>query len=91
MGSSATTQPNAALAAGDLDANSYQHKPYLDAQIRKDGLTRLLWRRNGQLPVGIYSKKIKKLADLKEGNSILHSQRPYQWWPRTAAAPRPRA
>ena len=23
-------QPNAALASGDLDANSYQHKPYLD-------------------------------------------------------------
>ncbi|HEX8887196.1 MAG TPA: MetQ/NlpA family ABC transporter substrate-binding protein, partial [Noviherbaspirillum sp.] len=25
-------QPNAALAAGDLDANSYQHLPYLEAQ-----------------------------------------------------------
>ena len=23
-------QPNAALAAGDLDLNSYQHQPYLD-------------------------------------------------------------
>ena len=26
-------QPNAALAAGDLDANSYQHQPYLDDQV----------------------------------------------------------
>ena len=27
-------QPNAALSAGDLDVNSYQHRPYLDAQVR---------------------------------------------------------
>lgn len=27
-------QPNAALAAGDLDANSYQHDPYLQAQVK---------------------------------------------------------
>src|SRR3954469_3551816 len=27
------TQPNEALAQHDLDANSFQHKPYLDAQI----------------------------------------------------------
>lgn len=25
-------QPNAALASGDLDANSYQHKPYLTSR-----------------------------------------------------------
>ena len=30
-------QPNAALAAGDLDANSYQHKPYLDQQVKDRG------------------------------------------------------
>lgn len=28
------TQPNEALAQHDLDANSSQHKPYLDAQIQ---------------------------------------------------------
>ena len=26
-------QPNAALASGDLQANSYQHQPYLDQQV----------------------------------------------------------
>src|SRR6195952_1342929 len=30
-------QPNAALASGDLDANSYQHDPYLQAQIKDRG------------------------------------------------------
>jgi D-methionine transport system substrate-binding protein len=27
-------QPNAALDAGDLDANGFQHQPFLDSQIR---------------------------------------------------------
>jgi len=30
-------QPNAALDAGDLDANSFQHQPYLDTQIKQRG------------------------------------------------------
>jgi len=30
-------QPNAALSSGDLDANSYQHKPFLDQQIKDRG------------------------------------------------------
>ena len=31
------TQPNEALSEHDLDANSFQHKPYLDAQIKARG------------------------------------------------------
>jgi len=31
------TQPNEALSSHDLDANSFQHKPYLDAQIKARG------------------------------------------------------
>src|ERR1700733_9730827 len=30
-------QPNAALDAGDLDANSYQHLPFLESQIQARG------------------------------------------------------
>src|ERR1700739_1878510 len=30
-------QPNAALDAGDLDANSFQHQPYLDSQVKQRG------------------------------------------------------
>ena len=29
--------PNAALNAGDLDANAFQHKPFLDNQIKARG------------------------------------------------------
>ena len=60
-------QPNAALAAGDLDANSYQHKPYLDAQIADRGYKFAAVGYTVNFPIGLYSKKVKKLEDLKEG------------------------
>jgi D-methionine transport system substrate-binding protein len=60
-------QPNAALASGDLDANSYQHRPYLDAQVKDRGY-KIAWVADTvNFPMGIYSKKIKKLADLPTG------------------------
>lgn len=60
-------QPNAALAAGDLDANSYQHKPYLDAQVKDRGYKITSVGYTVNFPIGLYSKKVKKLEDLKEG------------------------
>jgi len=60
-------QPNAALASGELDANSYQHKPYLDAQIKDRGYPFAVAAPTVNFPIGIYSKKIKNLTDLKEG------------------------
>ena len=60
-------QPNAALAAGDLDANSYQHKPYLDQQIRDRGYKFVPVAQTVNFPIGIYSKKVKSLKDLKQG------------------------
>ena len=63
-------QPNAALAAGDLDANSYQHKPYLDAQVKDRGYKIVPVGYTVNFPIGIYSKKVKSLADLKEGARV---------------------
>ncbi len=60
-------QPNAALSAGDLDANSYQHKPYLDQQVKDRGYKIVLAGYTVNFPIGIYSKKVKALGDLKEG------------------------
>jgi len=60
-------QPNAALASGELDANSYQHKPYLDAQIKDRGYPFVVAANTVNFPIGIYSKKVKSLTDLKEG------------------------
>jgi len=63
-------QPNAALAAGDLDANSYQHKPYLDQQIKDRGYKFVPVGYTVNFPIGIYSKKVKKLDELKEGARV---------------------
>ena len=63
-------QPNAALAAGDLDANSYQHLPYLEAQIKDRGYKLSNVGYTITFPMGLYSKKIKSPKDLKVGARI---------------------
>lgn len=63
-------QPNAALAAGDLDANSYQHKPFLDVQIHDRGYKFTPVANTITLPMAIYSKKIKSLNDIPQGATI---------------------
>ncbi len=63
-------QPNAALAAGDLDANSYQHLPYLEAQIKDRGYKFSNAGYTITFPMGVYSKKIKSLKDLKVGARV---------------------
>ena len=60
-------QPNAALSAGDLDANIYQHKPYLDAQVKDRGYKLVKVADTVNFPIGIYSKKVKSLSELKDG------------------------
>ncbi len=63
-------QPNAALSAGDLDANSYQHKPYLDQQVKDRGYKLVSVGYTVNFPIGIYSKKVKRLDELKEGARV---------------------
>ena len=63
-------QPNAALAAGDLDGNSYQHKPFLDQQVKDRGYKISNVGYTVNFPIGIYSKKVKSLKDLKEGARV---------------------
>jgi D-methionine transport system substrate-binding protein len=63
-------QPNAALAAGDLDANSYQHQPYLDNANADRGYKLVSIAKTVIFPIGIYSKKVKSLSELKQGARI---------------------
>ena len=60
-------QPNAALSSGDLQANSYQHQPYLDAQIKDRGYKIVKVANTVNFPIGLYSKKVKTLQELKSG------------------------
>ena len=63
-------QPNAALDAGDLDANGFQHQPFLDSQIRQRGYKIVNVGLTYTSPMGFYSKKIKSLKDLPEGAKV---------------------
>ena len=60
-------QPNAALSSGDLHANSYQHQPYLDAQVKDRGYKIVKLANTVNFPIGLYSKKYKALSDLPNG------------------------
>ena len=63
-------QPNAALDAGDLDANGFQHQPFLDSQIRQRGYKIVNVGLTYVSPMGFYSKKLKSLKDLPEGTKV---------------------
>jgi len=64
------TQPNEALERGEIDANAFQHKPYLDNQIKTQGYHIVPVGYTGVWPIGLYSKKYTKVADLPEGAVI---------------------
>ncbi|OWG19044.1 D-methionine-binding lipoprotein MetQ precursor [Delftia sp. K82] len=63
-------QPNAALSQGELDANIYQHQPFMDAQNKDRGYKLVPVARAVNQQMGVYSKKIKSLADLKSGARV---------------------
>ena len=61
---------NPATAAGDVMANFFQHLPYLEA-FSKDHRLNLVSAGAVHIePMGVYSKKVKNLADLKKGASV---------------------
>jgi D-methionine transport system substrate-binding protein len=57
-------QPNRALAEGDIDANMFQHKPYLDSEVAEHHYPLVIVGKTFVYPVGIYSIKIKNLKAL---------------------------
>ncbi len=62
--------PNEALNKGDLDVNAFQHKPYLDKQIADKGYKLTPVGNTFVYPIAAYSKKIKSIDELKEGDKI---------------------
>ncbi|WP_430488987.1 MetQ/NlpA family ABC transporter substrate-binding protein [Rossellomorea marisflavi] len=63
-------QPNNALAQGDLDANLFQHKIYMEnfAKENKIELSELISVPTA--PMGIYSDKFDSIDSIKEGSEI---------------------
>jgi D-methionine transport system substrate-binding protein len=63
-------QPNVQLDEGQIDANYFQHRPYLDDFNASKG-TKLTFVQAVHLePLGLYSKKIKDVASLGQGATV---------------------
>ena len=62
--------PNAALAAGDIEANSFQNQPYLDNQKADRGFKLETAALTVNFPIGVYSKKHKSFETLPNGATI---------------------
>lgn len=63
-------QPNKALAEKDLDMNSFQHQPYLDNVVQKQGLKLTSIGKTILLPMAIYSHKYKSINDVQDGAKV---------------------
>ncbi|GGA26508.1 MetQ/NlpA family ABC transporter substrate-binding protein [Psychrobacillus lasiicapitis] len=59
--------PNTALAEGDLDANSYQHEPFLNTFNEDHGTDLVPVGKTILNPMGVYSNKYKSMDELPDG------------------------
>lgn len=62
--------PNLALDGGEIDVNFFQHKPYLDKFSEERHLNLKSVAKIHVEPLGLYSKKIKNIEELKKGSVI---------------------
>jgi D-methionine transport system substrate-binding protein len=62
--------PNTALDTGDIQANSFQHQPYLDNQVADRKFKIVSVGNTINFPMGIYSTKVKSWDEVKTGASI---------------------
>ncbi|HSJ38709.1 MAG TPA: MetQ/NlpA family ABC transporter substrate-binding protein [Planococcus sp. (in: firmicutes)] len=65
--------PNEDLESGEIDANYFQHIPYLESQIADHGYE---FANAGGIhiePIGVYSQDYASLSDLPDGATILMS------------------
>ncbi|OMD40781.1 MetQ/NlpA family ABC transporter substrate-binding protein [Paenibacillus odorifer] len=63
-------QPNVQLSEKNLDANFFQHQPYLDDQNQKNGSDLVSVTAVHVEPFGAYSKKIKSIDELADGAKV---------------------
>ena len=63
-------QPNLATDDGELDANYFQHRPYLEEFTKDHGINLVEVATVHIEPMGVYSKQIKEINELKDGAVI---------------------
>lgn len=62
--------PNTSLSEGELDANFFQHIPYLEEMNKEKDLKLTYTSKVHIEPMGVYSEKFDSLDDLKDGAKI---------------------
>ena len=62
--------PNEALANGDIDANAFQHRPYLANQIARTGWKLVAVGTEAASQMGVFSIRYKSLAALPDGAKV---------------------
>lgn len=65
--------PNQALEGGDIDANYFQHIPYLESQMAENDYDFVNAGGVHIEPIGVYSQEYDSLDDLPEGATIIMS------------------
>lgn len=63
-------QPNTALSEKEIDANFFQHIPYLEEANEKQNLGLTYTAKVHLEPIGFYSEKIKDIKELKDGDTV---------------------
>ena len=71
--------PNKALENGDIDANYFQHIPYLNKQIADNGYDFVNAGAIHIEPMGLYSKRISDISELEDGATVLPSTSESDW------------
>lgn len=62
--------PNEAVESGEIDANFFQHKPYMDSFNTERGYHLVSAAGVHVEPIALYSKKVASVAELKDGATI---------------------
>jgi len=62
--------PNEALNNSDIDANAFQHVPYLNEQSKQRGYHLAVVGNTFVYPIVAYSKKIRNISQLRDGSTI---------------------
>lgn len=62
--------PNEGLNEGSLDANYFQHIPYLEETVKAKGYKLTYTAKVHIEPMAIYSEKIKDIKDVKDGATV---------------------
>ncbi len=63
-------EPNTALSEGSINANMFQHLPYLQQQIKDHHYKFTVAAKTFVYPMGIYSQKIKNLQSLRNDGIV---------------------